>query len=236
MISIIFPCYNEIENIQKYNKEIKQFVITNKNFEIIFVDNGSNDNLYDYITREFVNFSNISCIKILKNKGYGDGIFQGIKKSKYNVVAWMHADFQVNLEDLKKGCNIYLKNRSKFKDKIFVKACRKNRNYSDVFFTLCMSIISSILFLNFVNDSNATPNIIDKKLFNFSNKIPSDFSFDLFCHLLSIKYKYKILRYNVDYKERQYGFSKWNFNIRSKFYLSLKILLFIIKIRIWGIK
>jgi len=99
-----------------------------------------------------------------------------------------------------------------------------------------MSLVVSILFGKKIHDINSTPNIINKNIFEHIRNIPKDFSFDLFCYILATKRKYKILRYNIEYKERLYGHSKWNFSFKSKIYLSLRILKYIIKIRVLGFK
>ena len=236
MISVIFPCYNEIENIDKNNEILRNFFNKNKDLEIIFVDNGSSDKLSEYIKNEFKEFTNVSLIIIEHNKGYGHGIYQGIKKAKYNIVAWMHADFQVSLKDLRKGCDLYIKNKNLLNEKIFVKSKRKNRNLLDNIFTFFMSLITTILFFKKINDINSTPNIINKNIFNSIKNIPNDFSFDLFCYILSINHGYKIIRYDVKYLIRKYGNSKWNFNFKSKIFLSFKMLTYIFKIRFYGLK
>ena len=48
MISIIFPCFNEIENLKKNLEILKNFLLENKDLEIIFVDNGSSDGTMEY--------------------------------------------------------------------------------------------------------------------------------------------------------------------------------------------
>lgn len=236
MISIIFPCFNEIENLKKNLEILKKFLLNNKHLEIIFVDNGSSDGTTKYLNTKLKDFQNVKIIKIKLNKGYGDGIFNGIKIAKYHVVGWMHADFQVSLSELKKGCEIYIKNQKKFNGNLFVKSIRKNRNFADIIFTFFMSLVVSILFGKKIHDINSTPNIINKNIFEHIRNIPKDFSFDLFCYILATKRKYKILRYNIEYKERLYGHSKWNFSFKSKIYLSLRILKYIIKIRVLGFK
>ena len=98
-----------------------------------------------------------------------------------------------------------------------------------------MSFLTSSLFLKKINDINSTPNIVSRKIFNNIANIPKDFNFELFCYLLAIKNRYKIIRFDVVYKDRKIGLSKWNVNIFSKLRLSYSIFKYILKIRLFGI-
>lgn len=94
--SIILPTYNEGGNIIKLIKEIKNvFKKTNKNFEIIVVDDNSEDNteklVKNYLKKNrFVKF--FSRKKFRKN--LAQSIQFGISKSKNDNVIWLDADFQ----------------------------------------------------------------------------------------------------------------------------------------------
>ena len=100
------------------------------------------------------------------------------------ISCWVDADFQVSLSELKKGCEIYIKNQKKFNENLFVKSIRTNRNFADIIFTFFMSLVVSILFGKKIHDINSTPNIINKNIFEHIINIPKDFSFDLFCYIL----------------------------------------------------
>ena len=65
MISIIATCYNESEIINEFietlNKEIKKI---NEKFEVIFVDNKSNDNTLKIIKKNVEIFDNYKIISL----------------------------------------------------------------------------------------------------------------------------------------------------------------------------
>ncbi len=100
-ISIIIPVYNEGEVVKEVINEIqKQIKKVNIDYEIIIVDDGSNDN-----TKEILGSLNKENIKIIthpKNMGYGEAILTGVKNAKYEYIATIDADGSYLAEDLLK--------------------------------------------------------------------------------------------------------------------------------------
>ncbi len=73
-ISIIIPTYNEAENINTLLEEIINEV-KNKEYEIIIVDDGSNDETVNNI---FKNYNQNNKIKVIQRE-YDRGLLQSIK-------------------------------------------------------------------------------------------------------------------------------------------------------------
>ena len=63
--SLIIPCYDEEGNIPILIKECKR-IFKHEKFEVIFVENGSNDNSLSILEREINKVSNFKLIKIKK--------------------------------------------------------------------------------------------------------------------------------------------------------------------------
>ena len=94
--SIILPTLNENGHILKLIKEISYiFKMNKKKFEIIVVDDNSNDGTYETV-KNFEN--NNSFLKVIlrknKKKNLANSINEGISISKYENVIWLDADFQ----------------------------------------------------------------------------------------------------------------------------------------------
>ena len=69
-ISIIFPCYNEEDRLKYAFADIKKFYRSKKfrNFEIIFVNDGSSDNTLDVLRKIQKKCSNSQVISLCKFK------------------------------------------------------------------------------------------------------------------------------------------------------------------------
>lgn len=95
-ISIVVPCYNEQEAIPFFYDEIKNVKkqLSNYEFEIIFVDDGSKDNTLK-ISKELAHKdSMVKYISFSRNFGKESAIYAGLKKSSGDFVVLMDADLQ----------------------------------------------------------------------------------------------------------------------------------------------
>ena len=156
--SLIIPCYNESLNIPKL---FKQIYINQKKirFETIVIDNGSTDNSLKMIKKHKKKIKNLKVIKIKKNIGFGHAVKKGILKSKHSLICYTHGDLQVDIKSCLKAHSIYKKKLNK---NIFVKGRRLGRTYIDIFFTIVMGWINSILFRTYLFDIHAQPNFFQK--------------------------------------------------------------------------
>ena len=92
-VSFIIPCYNAekfiVQNISKLQKKILSLKIR---YEIILIDDGSNDasckKIKDYIKKNKF----ISLIENKRNQGKSFSVIKGIKKSKYNFIIMIDCD------------------------------------------------------------------------------------------------------------------------------------------------
>ena len=69
-LSLIIPVYNEIKQLQVSIKKLPSLKRYFKNFEIIFVDDFSNDGTYNFLLKTSKKYK---FIKIIKNKKKGLG-------------------------------------------------------------------------------------------------------------------------------------------------------------------
>lgn len=103
-LSIIIPCYNEgkklIKNIEKINNYILEN-LSDLNYEIIVVNDGSTDNTKDIIEENIMNLKNTNFFSYEKNKGKGGAVKEGIKKALGNWILFMDADLSTDLSAIK---------------------------------------------------------------------------------------------------------------------------------------
>ena len=98
-ISIIIPCYNEVNTIEKIISKILE--IKDLNFEIILVDDYSTDGTRNLINEKIKEKIN----KVIfndKNYGKGFSIREGIKASSGDIILIQDADLEYTPKDYKK--------------------------------------------------------------------------------------------------------------------------------------
>ena len=96
LISIIIPCYNEEETIDKLYKEIIK--VTKKlkevNFELLFIDDGSKDKTLKIVKKLSEKDSKVRYVSFSRNFGKEAAMYAGLKESKGDFVAIIDADMQ----------------------------------------------------------------------------------------------------------------------------------------------
>ena len=227
-LSLIIPCFNEEENLSIL---IENLLEIEDNFhEIIIVNNGSTDNTTAVISQLVHNKD--TCIKVVEltqNNGYGHGIKAGIHTASGEIIAWTHADLQTDPKDVVKAFKFYIKN-SNYK-KCILKGKRIGRGFFDNFFTVCMSLISSIAMKARLTDINAQPKIFHSDFLKNLKDAPDDFSLDLYILYKATTNNYSILEYPVNFGNRLFGTAKGGGTFFGKLRLIIRTLLYINTLR-----
>jgi len=122
-LSLVLPCYNEEKNISILYKEFLNIPFQGIEAELIFVNNGSEDNTSKEIdavidqNKSKKNSIIITKVDLQINDGYGGGIAAGLNQAKGEYVGWAHADLQTPLFDFYKLYQL-IKNKKKFLGKV----------------------------------------------------------------------------------------------------------------------
>jgi glycosyltransferase involved in cell wall biosynthesis len=102
MLSVIIPAYNEgnhiYDNLLRINSELNHFC---KDYEIIFVDDGSNDSTASEAKQAAEVIDNIEIITYTKNGGKGHAIKEGFKKSSKDLITFLDADLDIPPQQIK---------------------------------------------------------------------------------------------------------------------------------------
>ena len=150
---------------------------------------------------------------ILKdNEGYGGGILAGLSMAEGDILGWTHADLQTNPTDVLKGLALF----EEFGSQGFVKGRRYGRPFSEVFFTVAMSVFETLILLKPMLDINAQPTMFSRKFFDSWISPPTDFSIDLYAYFEALRQKQKVYRFPVKFSARFHGVSSWNTNWSEK--------------------
>jgi len=100
-ISVIVPLYNEEESIPKLFEWIER--VMNKNnytYEVLFVDDGSNDKSWEVIETLQQQSTNVRGIKFRHNYGKSPALYCGFRSAKGDVVITMDADLQDSPDEI----------------------------------------------------------------------------------------------------------------------------------------
>ena len=92
-ISIVVPLYNEEESLSELVDQIKKS-LPYRSFELIFVDDGSNDNSWDVIEQLVEVNSEVKGISLGVNQGKSYALQAGFNEVKGQYVVTMDADLQ----------------------------------------------------------------------------------------------------------------------------------------------
>ena len=108
MLSVIIPCYNEEKLVKNSFLEIFKAIKICKirEYEIIFVDDGSKDNSLSIVEKLKKKNKKIKIIKNKRNYGIGYNFFMGISKSKGNYLIQIPADNSHPAKEISKIINL----------------------------------------------------------------------------------------------------------------------------------
>jgi glycosyltransferase involved in cell wall biosynthesis len=90
--SIVIPCYNEENAIRATVEQILQHVGAEDDYEIIVVDDGSDDQTPAVLGEIDAAFSNVRVIVHPSNRGYGAALKTGIRRAQSELIVITDAD------------------------------------------------------------------------------------------------------------------------------------------------
>ena len=100
-LSIVIPLYNEEESLVELNNWIfENFENSKYSFEIIYIDDGSNDESWKKINALAKNSNRVKGISLSKNYGKSQALNAGFKHAKGNLVATLDADLQDSPDEI----------------------------------------------------------------------------------------------------------------------------------------
>jgi len=214
MISIIVPVYNEEKNVSILYENLMDVI--ERDYEIIFVDDGSTDNTFNELQKLHEKNKKVKIIKFRKNFGQSAALKAGFDYSKGDIIITMDADLQNDPHDIPKLLE-------KIKDYDCISGWRHDRK--DSVFKKIPSKISNWLHRKLtgvdIHDSGCTLKAYKKEaiknleLYGETHRyIPAMLSWQ----------GYKIGEVKVTHHKRKYGKTKYNY---TRFPKGLLDLLFI---------
>ncbi|MDD2658241.1 MAG: glycosyltransferase family 2 protein [Methylococcales bacterium] len=99
-ISVVVPVHNEAGNIVSLIEEIVNAMSTAKAYEIIYVDDGSNDQTTAVLKQALRDFKALRVIRHEQSCGQSTAIYTGVKAAKYPWIATLDGDGQNDPADI----------------------------------------------------------------------------------------------------------------------------------------
>ena len=206
MITAVIPVYNEEESLPHFYPELLKYLPKlNKDYEVIFIDDGSIDNTLDILKDFAKKDRNIRIFSFRKNRGKAEALTLGFQKAKGDYIVTLDADLQDKPEEI-----IKLLNKSK-EGFDMVSGWRKNRKDS------LKTVLSSRLF-NFImssfwgvhlHDYNCGLKLYKKEAVESLNLYGG---MHRFIPLLVAEKGFNVTEVPVIHEERKYGKSKYGFS------------------------
>lgn len=211
-LSIVIPVFNERENIAALHKEIINVCKDYKfQFEIIFVDDGSEDGTFEILRKLFP----VKIIKFRKNFGQTAAFDAGIKMAKYDYIVTMDGDRQNDPKDIPRMFKYLLKEKLDV-----VSGWRKYRK--DTFFKRFVSrganFLRKIIVNDGIHDSGCSLKLYKKECFDDLNLYGEMHRF--IPALLKIK-GYKVGEIVVNHRARRAGKTKYNWKRTIKGFVDM---------------
>jgi len=171
LISIIVPCYNEEAVINETNNRLKKVLSSHfKNYEIIYVNDGSFDSTLSILESFSKTDSNVKVINFSRNFGHQAAVSAGIKNCCGDAAIIIDADLQDPPELFPDIVNTWKENKCN------VVNCVRKKRLGETFFK---KVTAKIFYrvLNKLSETNIPLDtgdfrLIDKKVIEAFKRIP----------------------------------------------------------------
>ena len=99
-VSIVIPVYNEVQSLAELNGRVREALDGRYTYEVIFVDDGSEDGSWDVIRELSSTFNNTSGIRFQRNYGKSTALQSGFERAAGRFVVTMDADLQDDPDEI----------------------------------------------------------------------------------------------------------------------------------------
>ena len=162
-ISVVIPVYNEEKNLSVlHNKLIEVLRKISKDYEIIFIDDGSTDSSFKILESLQKKSRNTKVIKFRSNFGQTAALNVGFKHAKSQVIVTMDADLQNDPADIPKLLN---KLREGY-DVVSGWRYKRKDSVSKILFSKLSNILRRLIVKEVIHDSGCSLKAYKKECFN----------------------------------------------------------------------
>ncbi len=207
MISIVVPAYNEKDGLQAfYNETIKYLPKLDKSYEIVFIDDGSNDGTLDVMKSIAKKDKHVKVYSFKGNRQKADALMLGFAKAQGDFIFTMDADLQDKPSELHKflafqketGSDVVVGWRKHRKDKSKMVVISKFFNW-----------LNHVLFKLDLHDIDCGFKLFTKEA---AKNIHIYGGLYRFIPLLLQQQGYLVQEVVVEHDTRRFGYSKYGFS------------------------
>jgi len=102
-LTIFFPCYNEQDNVEQATAAaIKAAQLVTSDYEVIIVDDGSDDRTGEIADRLALEDKHVRVIHHPKNRGYRVALISGFRGANKDVIFYTDGDLQFDVSEIVK--------------------------------------------------------------------------------------------------------------------------------------
>lgn len=211
-LSIIIPAFNEEKTIGSIVKKIMSVELPGIEKEVIVVDDGSTDNTISKIPKIY---KNLTIIVHKVNQGKGAAVVSGIKKATGEYIVIQDADLEYDPSDIinlvkplkeKKYQVVYGSRLKRMPN--FLRDERTIRFFVHYLGNKFLSLITSILYGQWITDMETGYKLFPKTLVNNMNIQAKSFDFEPEITAKFLKRGYNILEVPISTNPRGYDEGK----------------------------
>ena len=203
MLSIIIPSYNEHENIKNTAQVLETLLLHNRiEYELLFVDDGSKDDTWQYICEEAKRSEHIRGVRFSRNFGKEGAIFAGLEACKGDGAVVIDCDLQHPPQTIIEMHRLWQQGAD------VVEGKKSSRGKENALYGFCSKIfyrfIKKVSKLDMLDTSDFK--LLDRKVIDALLALPERITF---FRALSgwVGFNTKTVYYEV--QERQFGTRKW---------------------------
>ncbi|MCI6254793.1 glycosyltransferase family 2 protein [Eubacterium coprostanoligenes] len=208
MLSLVVPCFNEEDNVEKfYSQTVMAFENNIDEYEFVFVDDGSSDKTLERLHSLFDKYGQrVQVLSFSRNFGKEAAIYAGLKNARGDFACIIDADLQQRPEVVVEMMNI-IKEDNTVDCVTAYQAERKENKLMSAFKSSFYKMINRMSEVDFVNGASDF-RLMNRKMLDavISMGEYHRFSKGIFGF---VGFNTKFIPYKV--QERENGTSKWNF-------------------------
>jgi glycosyltransferase involved in cell wall biosynthesis len=215
-LSVVIPVYNEEENIPILVQELEETLTSlGKSYEVIFVDDGSQDNSLKHILEACRGNPRIRVISFEENAGQTAAMDAGFRNARGDVIVTMDADLQNSPRDIP----LLLEKIPEY-DMVFGWRAVRNDPWVRRFSSVIANTTRNLLSQENIKDITCSLKAYKRECFQ---RIKLYHGMHRFLPTLFKMEGYRAVEVRVNHYPRRYGVSKYN--IRNRLFRSFMDLL-----------